>query len=86
MQQQRREQVDQEFPGHDDNQTGLGLPDADGQVSDDDVQGFSRPDQRHDDTGQDNSTENYEETEPDEGVGAIQDRSDTTSDVARTEP
>lgn len=86
MQQQRREPVDQEFPGHDDNQTGLDLPDADGQVSDDDLQGFSRPDQKGEEGGQDHSTENYEDTEPDEGVGAIQDRSDTTSDVARIDP
>jgi hypothetical protein len=34
-------------------------------------------------TGQDHSTEHHEITEPESGVGEFQDRSDTTSDVAR---
>jgi hypothetical protein len=33
--------------------------------------------------GQDHSTEHHEETEPTGGVGAIQDREDTGSDIAR---
>ena len=53
-----------------------------GEVSDDSINaitdyGSGRP------TGQDHSLENYEETEPDSGVGAIQDHSDTSSDIAR---
>jgi hypothetical protein len=85
MQQQKRDPIEQEFPGHDDNKTGIDLPESDGQVSDDELQGFSRPDQKGE-GGQDHSTENHEKTMPDDGVGAIQDRSDTTSDIARTEP
>lgn len=62
--------------------TGSDLPNADGNVSDDDVNkitddGTNKP------TGQDHSTENYGETMPDSGVGAIQDNSDTESDIAR---
>lgn len=61
--------------------TGSDLPNADGMVSDEDLNkitddGTDKP------TGQDHSTENYEESEPTEGVGAVQDNSDTTSDIA----
>lgn len=61
--------------------TGSDLPNADGNVSDEDVNkitddGSDKP------TGQDHSTENYGETMPDSGVGAIQDNSDTESDIA----
>ena len=34
-------------------------------------------------TGQDHSTEHHEVTEPESGVGAIQDRENTGSDIAR---
>lgn len=34
-------------------------------------------------TGQDHSTKHHEETEPTSGVGAVQDREDTGSDIAR---
>lgn len=85
MQQQKRDPIEQEFPGHDDNKTGVDLPESDGQVSDDELQGFSRPDQKGE-GGQDHSTEDNEETIPEGGVGSVQDSSDTTSDVARTEP
>lgn len=62
--------------------TGTNLPNADGRVSDEDVnaitdEGKDKP------IGQDHSLENYGETIPDEGVGGVQDQSDTTSDVAR---
>ena len=61
--------------------TGSDLPNADGTISDEDVSkitndGSGKP------TGQDHSTENYEESEPRDGVGAVQDYSDTESDIA----
>jgi hypothetical protein len=61
--------------------TGSDLPNADGNISDEDLNkitddGSDKP------TGQDHSTENYGETMPDSGVGAIQDNSDTTTDIA----
>jgi len=34
-------------------------------------------------TGQDHSTEHHEMTEPESGVGAVQDREDSGSDIAR---
>ncbi len=62
--------------------TGTDLPNADGQVSDEDVNAIS-PGGKSKKTGQDHSTENHEDTMPDDGVGGVQDYSDTTSDVAR---
>lgn len=62
--------------------TGRDLPNASGEVSDEDVKAIT-DDHRGKKTGQDHSTENYGETMPDSGVGAIQDNSDTTSDIAR---
>ena len=61
--------------------TGSNLPHGDGTVSDEDVNkidgsGADKP------TGQDHSLEDYEESMPTSGVGAIQNSSDTTSDVA----
>ena len=66
----------------DESATGRDLPNADGQVSDGDVNAID-DDGRGKKTGQDHSLDNYGETMPDEGVGAVQDNSDTTSDVAR---
>lgn len=62
--------------------TGRDLPDGDGTVSDEQMQAVSG---ENDDrpTGQDHSTENHAETMPEDGVGAIQDDNDTSSDVAR---
>ncbi len=61
--------------------TGSNLPHGDGTVSDEDVKkidgGGGKP------TGQDHSTENREDMMPTSGVGAIQNSSDTTSDIAR---
>jgi hypothetical protein len=62
-------------------ETGRNLPDADGNVSDEDVNaidddGSDKP------TGQDHSLENYGESMPDSGVGAVQNANDTTSDIA----
>ncbi len=64
--------------------TGTNLPDADGTVSDEDIQAITG---ENDDrpTGQDHSTENHERQAPTSGVGAIQDENDTTSDIARIE-
>lgn len=60
--------------------TGSDLPNADGTVSDEDVNkitddGSDKP------TGRDHSTENYEESEPTDGVGGVQRSSDTSSDI-----
>ena len=62
--------------------TGRDLPNADGAVSDEDVQAISG---ENDDrpTGQDHSTENHRQKMPESGVGAIQDENDRTSDIAR---
>lgn len=71
----------QELPKHDDLETGHDLPNADGQVGDEDVNALDGPDGRRK-TGQDHSLDDYEETLPESGVGATQDHSDTTTDVA----
>jgi hypothetical protein len=73
MGQDARRQKDEEMTGRD-------LPNADGVVSDEDVNAIDSEDRAP--TGQDHSLDNYEETLPDDGVGAVQDASDTTSDVA----
>ena len=62
--------------------TGRDLPNADGTVSDEEVNAITDT-SKGKETGQDHSTENYEETMPEGGVGGVQDHSDTTSDVAR---
>ncbi len=63
-------------------ETGSDLPNADGSVSDEDVNkldddGSGKP------IGQDHSTEDKDrkENEPSEGVGAVQRSSDTQSDI-----
>jgi tRNA G10 N-methylase Trm11 len=60
--------------------TGSNLPHGDGTVSDEDIKkidgGSGKP------TGQDHSLEDYEKTMPTDGVGAVQNQSDTTSDIA----
>jgi hypothetical protein len=73
MGQDARRQKDEELTGRD-------LPNADGIVSDEDVNAID--DEGRGKTGQDHSLDNYEETLPDGGVGAVQDGSDTTNDVA----
>lgn len=70
----------QELPKHDDLETGHDLPNADGQVSDEDVAAIDGPDGRRK-TGQDHSLDNYADTMPTGGVGAIQDNSDTSTDI-----
>lgn len=63
---------------------GTDLPDADGSVSDEDVQAIDGENQDRP-TGQDHSTEDVEDREPTEGVGAIQDNSLIRDDVAHIE-
>ncbi len=65
--------------------TGRDIPGGDGTVSDEDVDAI---DPNHDDgkpIGQDHSTENRENQMPTSGVGAIQNSSDTESDIAHIE-
>jgi hypothetical protein len=68
-----------------DEKTGKDIPTGDGAVSDEDVNAIDDGCGKTAATGQDHSTEDYEKTMPTEGVGAVQDNSDTTSDVARIE-
>ena len=66
----------------DESATGRDLPNADGQVATEDVNAIDDSG-RGKKTGQDHSLDNYGETIPDEGVAAVQNQFDTTSDVAR---
>ena len=61
--------------------TGRDIPGGDGTVSDEDVNAID-DDAGDKPIGQDHSLENYGESEPDSGIGAIQDYSDTTTGVA----
>ena len=65
----------------DEDATGRDLPNSDGMVSDEDVNAIT--DRGRGKTGQDHSTEHHELTEPTDGVGGVQESSDTTSDIAR---
>jgi hypothetical protein len=56
---------------------------GEGLVSDESLKAITGDDKKGKPTGQDHSTENYGETEPDHGVGAVQDSSNTMSDIAR---
>ena len=64
----------------DEDATGRDLPNADGTVSDEDVNAVT--DRGKGKTGQDHSLDNYGETFPDDGVGSVQNESDPTSDIA----
>jgi len=63
--------------------TGRDIPGGDGTISDEDMHAIGGGKQRK--GGQDHSLENYEDSEPTSGVGAIQDYSDTSSDIAHIE-
>jgi len=65
-------------------ETGSDIPGGDGTISDEDMNQISGGRKRQK-TGQDHSTENRENMMPRSGVGAIQDSSDTTSDIAHIE-
>lgn len=64
--------------------TGSNLPEGDGTVTDEQVAAVKRGgvNAKDGETGQDHSLDNYGESEPTDGVGGVQDHSDTTSDVA----
>jgi hypothetical protein len=66
--------MQQQHQEHDDLQTGHDLPNADGQVADEDVLGQSDAMETAE-SGQDHSLENHSQTMPEDGVGAIQDSS-----------
>ncbi len=69
-------------PKKDEELTGRDLPNADGTVSDEDVQAITG---ENDDRpiGQDHSTDRSGEEMSESGIGAIQDNNDRTSDLAR---
>jgi hypothetical protein len=66
----------------DEERTGKHTP-VEGLVSDEDMESITDENRDGKPTGQDHSTENYGESEPDHGVGHVQDHSDTSSDIAR---
>ena len=69
-----------------DERYGRDIPGGTGDVSDEDINAISNDAGGGDDnrpTGQDHSTENYGDSFPDHGVGAVQNANDTTSDIAR---
>jgi hypothetical protein len=67
-----------------DRAAGHDLPDTDGTVSDEDMKKVSgEADDKP--TGQDHSLDNYADTMPDEGVGAVQDGSIIKDGVAHIE-
>lgn len=61
--------------------TGSDIPGGDGTISDEDMHAIDGGKKRQK-TGQDHSLENYEDSEPTSGVGAIQDSSTIRNDVA----
>jgi len=64
-------------------ETGSDIPGGDGTVSDEDVKAIDgRKAGTGTETGQDHSLEDYEKSMPSSGVGAVQSRSDTSSDIA----
>ena len=63
--------------------TGRDIPGGDGTVSDEDVNALDPNRNDGKPIGQDHSLENYEDSMPTGGVGAIQNSSDTSSDIAR---
>jgi len=64
--------------------TGSDIPGGDGTVSDEDVNAIT-DDGSDKPTGQDHSLEDYEKTMPTDGVGVVQDQSDTMSDISHIE-
>jgi hypothetical protein len=68
----------------DESATGRDLPNADGQVSTEDVNAIDDKGTGKK-IGQDHSLDNYGESMPDDGVAAVQNRFDTTSDMGRVE-
>ena len=71
----------QSDPNNPDFINGSDLPNGDGTVGDEQVNAID-DDGTGKKTGQDHSTEHYEDTEPTDGVGAVQDGSIEGADVA----
>jgi hypothetical protein len=65
----------------DESATGRDIPGGDGNVGDEQLDAIGKK-HRKAKEGQDHSTEHHEINDPAGGVGAIQDASDTTSDIA----
>ncbi len=74
-------QEDNERDEKDTTATGRDIPGGDGTISDEDMHAIGGG--KSGKGGQDHSLENYEDSEPTSGVGAIQDNSDTSSDIYR---
>ena len=62
--------------------TGRDIPGGDGTVSDEDVNSIGQANKEGKPIGQDHSLENYEDSMPTEGVGAIQDRNLIKENIA----
>lgn len=65
----------------DESKTGRDAPGGDGGVGDEQVNAID-DNRTGKPTGQDHSTDRHEQTDPGGGVGAVQDSSDTTTDIA----
>ena len=63
--------------------TGSDIPGGDGTISDEDMHSIGGG--KSGKGGQDHSLENYEDSEPTSGIGAIQDYSDRSSEIAHIE-
>ena len=70
------------FPKRDDESEGKDIPRGTGMPGDEQVNRLEK-DNSDKPIGQDHSTERHERTDPEGGVGAVQDSNDGTSDVAR---
>jgi hypothetical protein len=70
-----------EAPGRDDHKTGSELPSGDGTVGQEQVNAIDDRETGKP-TGQDHSTDDNPDRAPEDGVGAVQRSSDTTSDIA----
>ena len=67
-----------------DERSGRDIPGGSGNVSDEDINAISNETTAGEtEIGQDHSTENYGDTFPEHGVGAVQNAHDTTQDIAR---
>ncbi len=66
--------------------TGRNLPGGDGTVADEQVHALAGGvNAKKSKTGQDHSLENYEASEPDDGVGGVQSHAETGADIAHIE-
>lgn len=72
---------DNKYNEKDTTATGRDLPNGDGTIGEEDIQAIDENEGADKPTGQDHSTEDHEKTAPTEGVGAIQNSSDTSTDI-----